>query len=73
MADDKALETALADAVHALWTGPDRDQLSVNTVRKQVEEAQGLDSGFFAGPDWKGRSKAVIKDAVVCLLHLLTP
>lgn len=72
--DDKALEAALASAVRTLWSGPDREQLSVNTVRKQVEDEQGLEAGFFAGPEWKGRSKGIIKDTVVCsMCFLLLP
>lgn len=63
--DDAALSAALVAAVRELFKGPNRDQLSVNNVRKQVEEEQGLDSGFFAGPEWKSRSKTLIKETVV--------
>lgn len=64
--DDAALSAALVAAVRQLFKGPNRDQLSVNNVRKQVEEEHGLDSGFFAGPEWKSRSKTLIKETVVC-------
>lgn len=64
--DDAALSAALVAAVRELFQGSNRDQLSVNNVRKQVEEEHGLDSGFFAGPEWKSRSKTLIKDTVVC-------
>lgn len=63
--DDAALSAALVAAVRELFKGPNRDQLSVNNVRKQVEEEHGLDSGFFAGAEWKGRSKTLIKETVV--------
>lgn len=63
--DDKALEATLAAMVHEVWTGPNRDTLSVNTVRKLAEDKHGLDDGFFSSAEWKGRSKTVIKTKVV--------
>lgn len=63
--DDAALSAALVAAVRELFKGPNRDQLSVNNVRKQVEEEHGLDSGFLAGAEWKSRSKTLIKETVV--------
>lgn len=63
--DDKALDASLVAIVQDLFSGPDRDQLSVNTVRQRCEEQHGLDDGFFNGPDWKKRSKDVIKAKVV--------
>lgn len=64
--DDSALEASLVDMVHELFTGPSRDDLSVNNVRKKVEEKHGLGEGFFSSAEWKGRSKNVIKGKVVC-------
>lgn len=72
--DDTGLSAAIVAAVRQLFQGPNRDQLSVNNVRKQVEEEHGLESGFFAAPEWKSRSKTLIKETVVCLrLVYLTP
>ncbi|KAJ4387640.1 hypothetical protein N0V93_008237 [Gnomoniopsis smithogilvyi] len=62
--DDDALSAALVAAVRQLFQGPNRDQLSVNNVRKQVEEEHGLETGFFAGLEWKSRSKTLIKETV---------
>ena len=61
----QALEDGLVAAVRELFSGPDREQLSVNTVRRRVEDRFGLEEGFFAGAEWKAKSKSVIKDAVV--------
>lgn len=67
----QALEDGLVAAVRELFSGPDREQLSVNTVRRRVEDGFGLEEGFFAGAQWKARSKQIIKDAVVRFAPLL--
>lgn len=63
--DDKALEASLVAIVNELFTGPNRDDLSVNTVRKQCEEKEGLSTGFLSSGEWKGKSKTIIKEKVV--------
>ena len=64
--DDKALESSLVAIVKELFSGPNRDQLSVNTVRQQCEEENGLEEGFFNSAEWKTKSKVIIKGKVVC-------
>lgn len=61
----KELEKALIEGTKAVFT-EDPDATSVNKIRKHVEEKLGLDEGFFTGPDWKSKSKEIIKKHVVC-------
>jgi hypothetical protein len=66
--DDAALEKALVDAVnHMLATGDDSG-VTVNSVRKHVEEELGLEEGFFRSDEWKTRSKELIRAANVSLV-----
>jgi hypothetical protein len=44
----------------------DREQLSVKKVRSAVE--LDLESGFFLSPEWKDKSKQIIKEHVVCVV-----
>ncbi|POS77544.1 hypothetical protein DHEL01_v204072 [Diaporthe helianthi] len=61
---DKALEASLVAAVKELFSGPGRDDLSVNTVRTKCEKENGLEEGFFAKGGWKAKSKELIKSQV---------
>jgi hypothetical protein len=61
----KELEEALIDGTHQIFTA-EPDATTVNKVRKHVEETLNLDDGFFTTEDWKQRSKALIKEYVVC-------
>lgn len=70
--DDKALEASLVAIVKGVFTGPNREELSVNNVRQKCEEENGLEEGFFNSPEWKNRSKLVIKGKVVrCTWHIV--
>lgn len=71
--DDQALEALLVSVVRKFWSGPQKDSLTVNSVRMQAEETQGLAVGFFAEPKWKSRSKEIIKETVVCSVLFLPP
>ena len=69
----QVLEDELVAATRVLFSGPDREQLSVNTVRRRVEDKFDLNEGFFAGAQWKAKSKQIIKDAVVrCAFSVLS-
>lgn len=63
--DDKSLEGLLVATVHELFASPNRDELSVNNVRKTAEGNNGLEDGFFSSAEWKGKSKTIIKAKVV--------
>lgn len=63
--EDKELEAALLATVKELFSGPSREDLSVNTVRTKCEEKHGLEDGFFAKGVWKSKSKDIIKKQVV--------
>lgn len=60
----KTLEAALVDATCEVFKAKP-DATSVNKVRRQAEENLGLDEGFFAGAQWKQKSKSLIKEYVV--------
>jgi hypothetical protein len=64
MPSSPELEKALVDAAHAVFR-KDRDNLTVNYVRKHVEAEFGLDDGFFKSEDWKGKSKDIIMTTAV--------
>lgn len=63
--EDKDLEASLLAIVKELFSGPGREDLSVNTVRTKCEKENGLEEGFFAKGDWKSKSKELIKNQVV--------
>lgn len=63
--DDQLLEASLVAIVKDVFTGPHREELSVNNVRQQCEAENGLEEGFFNSAEWKSRSKAIIKGKVV--------
>lgn len=62
---DKDLEASLLAVVKELFSGPSREDLSVNTVRTKCEKENGLEEGFFAKGEWKSKSKELIKNQVV--------
>lgn len=67
MASDKAITDALLDAVRDIYA-EDIDKLSVNYVRRIVEEKLGLEEGSLKEEGWKGRSKeAITAEVVSCL------
>lgn len=65
----KKLETALIDATCQVFKA-EPDATSVNKVRRQAEENLELEDGFFAGGQWKQKSKSLIKEYVVSDNHV---
>lgn len=61
---DKKLETELRSAVREV-ARKNREELTVNNVRRFVEEKLDLEQGFFSSEAWKGQSKTIIKTAAV--------
>lgn len=59
------IEKALAQGVREIWASDARDSLTVNNVRRDVEEKLGLAEGFLADGDWKVKSKAIVHKEVV--------
>ncbi|KAL9943163.1 hypothetical protein D7B24_000888 [Verticillium nonalfalfae] len=55
------IEAAIRDAVREV-SGINRDNLTVNYIRKFTEEKLHLEEGFFSEPEWKSRSRALIKE-----------
>ncbi|OBT65723.1 hypothetical protein VE03_03365 [Pseudogymnoascus sp. 23342-1-I1] len=66
MASDKAIITALLETVRELFK-TDLDALSVNNVRKIVEEKLDLSLGFLKSNAWKAKSKELITGEVAKL------
>lgn len=64
--EDKDLEASILATVKELFSGPTREDLSVNTVRTKCEKENGLEEGFLAKGEWKSKSKELIKNQVVC-------
>lgn len=62
---EKLKATALA-----IYNSDDRDQLSVKRVRDRLEEQLGLEKGFFVQPEWKDKSKTIVKDYAVSIAFL---
>jgi hypothetical protein len=61
---DSALVAQLKKSVKSIFAS-DREQLTVKKVRTAAEEELDLDTGFFLSPEWKDKSKNIIKDHVV--------
>ncbi len=59
------MEAQLRAATRAMFDA-NRDDLTVNSVRKLAEEEGALEPGFLKSDKWKARSKTVINDTVVC-------
>lgn len=70
ISDDKVTET-IVKAVREIWKN-DRDQLTVNYARQNVEKKLGLEEGFLKEGDWKAKSKQLILEEVVCTPGLVT-
>lgn len=64
--DDATLDAELTAMVTEILSGPESESISVNVIRQRVETKLGLESGFFTAPEWKQRSKAVIREKHVC-------
>jgi hypothetical protein len=68
---DKVLSEAIRNAVRRMFKGPDRDNLTVNKIRDQVETELHLDPGFLKQGSWKQESKNIVKtESVKFLFHL---
>jgi hypothetical protein len=65
-----AVVAQLKKSVKSIFTS-DREQLSVKKVRIAAEEELDLDTGFFLSPEWKEKSKTIIKDYVVSFVAVL--
>jgi len=68
---DKVLSDAIRTAVRRMFKGPDRDSLTVNNVREQVEAELHLDAGFLKLGSWKQESKSLVKAESVISPFLL--
>ncbi len=69
---DETIEQALRDAVFDLFKN-DTDNLTVNKARQQVASELGLDPSYFKDdPEWKDRSKDLIKDLAVRISFVFT-
>lgn len=68
--NDRKLETALRDTVRSIYDSAERDSLTVNLVRKRVEQQFNLKDGFFVKDKWKERSKVIIKEYAVSVARL---
>lgn len=65
---DSLLEAKLRSAVEEVHADEQlRDGLTVRMIRDKVEDELNLGAGFFLTPEWKDKSKVIIKDwAVSC-------
>jgi hypothetical protein len=61
----KTIEDELKKTVAEFWNSRDRDELTVNNVRKHVSGKLGLEEGYLGSGEWKGKSKQIILAAVV--------
>jgi hypothetical protein len=65
------LEGALRSAVEEVYRSENQNNLTVRFVRDKVEHELGLDQGFFVKPEWKDRSKNLIKSWAVRVIITL--
>lgn len=52
---------AIRKAVRRMFKGPERDDLTVNSVRDHVERDLHLEPGFLKTGSWKQESKNIVK------------
>lgn len=57
----RVVADAIRNTVRHMFTGPDRDSLTVNNVRNRVEAELHLGSGFLKEGTWKQESKSIVK------------
>lgn len=63
---NRILEAKLRNAVEEIYANEQlRDGLTVRLIRDKVEEELDLGAGFFSTPEWKDKSKGIIKDWAV--------
>jgi hypothetical protein len=62
------LEAKLRKAVEEVYADEEtRETLTVRLIRDKVENELDLDKGFFVTPEWKDKSKVLIKSWAVSL------
>jgi hypothetical protein len=64
---ESIIESAISQAVTTLWFSPERDHLSVNTIRAKVEKQLKLPDDFLKTGAWKEKSKTLIKTESVII------
>lgn len=57
---DKVLSNVIQTAVRRMFKGPDRDSMTVNNIREQVEAELHLEAGFLKQGSWKQESKNIV-------------
>jgi hypothetical protein len=62
---DATVEAELRQVVHDIFNSDQRPNLTVNLVRKHVQDKLGLADGYFSDKKWKDRSKLIIKGLAV--------
>lgn len=62
---DNQLEGILRNTVEEVYRSDKQDDLTVRFVRDKVEHDLGLAHGFFSTPEWKDKSKLLIKSWAV--------
>ncbi|WYZ34090.1 hypothetical protein EsH8_I_000366 [Colletotrichum jinshuiense] len=65
---DKKIQAALLEAVHGVFKS-NKDDLTVNFIRKRVESELELEDGFFSSGKWKDKSKKLIKELATDLME----
>lgn len=67
------IEAKLRSAVEEVYSNEEtRDSLTVRLIRDKVEKELDLASGFLVEPEWKERSKTLIKSwAVSCAQSMI--
>lgn len=68
----EALEVAIQQGTADIFAA-EPDATTVNKVRKHVEATLNLKEGFFTSPEWKQRSKDLIKGLVVSISSAFAP
>lgn len=62
---DNQLEDILRNTVEKVYRSENQNDLTVRFVRDRVEHDLGLPRGFFSTPEWKDKSKVLIKSWAV--------
>lgn len=62
---EKKLIAEIKSEIERTYLSDDRELLTVRYIRENVERHLKLENGFFSSPEWKGKSKELIKGYAV--------
>lgn len=69
---DQEINDTLCVLVESMCLGPERNSLTINSVRSKAEKLLGLEEGFLKTGPWKKRSRDLVKTESVRKFFVLS-